>query len=168
MGDRRSFIAGMLAAGLIPKPTWADVGSPAFLSAGKKPDGSFVLCGLCAIGQITFEKRAATRTTEILKVATTMTKMPISADSHITEPPNLYRDYIDPRYRDVAPHVVDDPKRGEIYVIDGIDIAIPLSLVAAAGKAPSELSTKGAVFNELHRGGWDPKARAADQDRAGS
>ena len=96
-----------------------------------------------------------------------MAKRPISADSHITEPPNCYIDYIDAKYKDIAPHVVDDPKRGEIYVIDGIDIAIPLSLVAAAGKAPSELSTKGAVFDELHRGGWDPKARAADQDRDG-
>ena len=44
---------------------------------------------------------------------------------------------------------------------------IPLSLVAAAGKDPSELSTRGAKFNDLHRGGWDPAARAADQDRDG-
>jgi hypothetical protein len=96
-----------------------------------------------------------------------MPKRPISADSHITEPPNCYIDYIEPKYRDIAPHVVNDPKRGEVYVIDGIDLAIPLSLAAAAGKDPSELSTKGAVFAELHRGGWDPKARADDQDRDG-
>lgn len=96
-----------------------------------------------------------------------MAKRHISADSNITEPPNCYIDYIEAKYKDTAPHVVDDPKRGEIYVIDGIDIAIPMSLVAAAGKDPSELSTKGAVFSELHRGGWDPKARAADQDRDG-
>ena len=30
---------------------------------------------------------------------------PISADSHVTEPPNCYVDYIEPRYRDTAPHV---------------------------------------------------------------
>ena len=36
--------------------------------------------------------------------------------------------------------------------------------MAAAGKDPSTLSTRGAKFEELHRGGWDPKARAADQD----
>ena len=96
-----------------------------------------------------------------------MAKKAISADSHITEPPNCYIDYIDPKYRDVAPHIVDDAKRGEIYVIDGIDIAIPLSLVAAAGKEPSEIRVKGARFRDLHPGGWDPKARAADQDRDG-
>ena len=47
-----------------------------------------------------------------------MSKTPISADSHITEPPNCYIDYIESKYRDVAPHIVDDPKKGEIYVIE--------------------------------------------------
>ena len=55
MADRRSFLAGMLAAGLFPKPTWAEVGSPAFLSAGRKPDGTYVLCGLSDTGQIAFQ-----------------------------------------------------------------------------------------------------------------
>ena len=32
--------------------------------------------------------------------------LPISADSHITEPPNCYRDHIDPAFRERAPHVV--------------------------------------------------------------
>ena len=29
---------------------------------------------------------------------------PISADSHITEPPNCYIDHIDPAFRERAPH----------------------------------------------------------------
>lgn len=55
MADRRSFIAGLLATGLVPQTTWADVGAPAFLSAGQRPDGAYVLCGLTALGDITFE-----------------------------------------------------------------------------------------------------------------
>ena len=55
MATRRAFIAGLIATGLSPKPTWADAGSPAFLSAAKKPDGRYVLCGLRADGQIAFE-----------------------------------------------------------------------------------------------------------------
>lgn len=55
MTDRRAFLTGMLAAGLLPKPTWAEVGSPAFLTAGMKPSGDFVLCGLSDRGRITFE-----------------------------------------------------------------------------------------------------------------
>lgn len=48
-------MAGMLASGLAPMPTWADVGNPAYLSAGMKPDGSYVLCGLTGAGEISFE-----------------------------------------------------------------------------------------------------------------
>ena len=87
----------------------------------------------------------------------------ISADSHVTEPPNLYLDFIDPKFRDRAPHVVRDPNRGDIFVIEGMKSTIPISLVAAAGKDPSELKTTGGKFEDLHRGGWDPEARMADQ-----
>ena len=55
MATRRSFIAGMLSTGLVPKPTWADAGNPAFLSAAMKPDGRYVLCGFSKNGAITFE-----------------------------------------------------------------------------------------------------------------
>ena len=43
---RRQFLGGLLAAGVVPQVSWADAGSPAFLSAAAKPDGSFVLCGM--------------------------------------------------------------------------------------------------------------------------
>jgi len=53
--DRRTFIAGLLATGLVPTLTWADAGSPAFVSAARRADGSFGLCGLSTTGQIVFE-----------------------------------------------------------------------------------------------------------------
>lgn len=43
---RRSFLTGLLAAGFVPQPTWADAGSPAFLAAAVQPDGTFDLCGI--------------------------------------------------------------------------------------------------------------------------
>ena len=42
-----------------------------------------------------------------------------------------------------------------------------MGLVAAAGKRAEELTVFGTRFEELHRGGWDPNARLADQDRDG-
>ena len=45
-----------------------------------------------------------------------MAKQPISADSHITEPPNCYKDYIDPKYRDEAPGVVAHEKLSLIHI----------------------------------------------------
>lgn len=44
--DRRRFLTGLLAAGLLTKPSWADAGAPAYLSAAARRDGSFLLCGI--------------------------------------------------------------------------------------------------------------------------
>src|SRR5262245_66445629 len=96
-----------------------------------------------------------------------MAKPIISADSHITEPPRTYLDRIDLRFRDRAPHVVRDPTRGDLFVIDGLDKPIPMGLVAAAGKAAEELRMFGARMEDMHAGGWDPRARLADQDVEG-
>ncbi|PYG26730.1 DUF1513 domain-containing protein [Pelagimonas varians] len=52
---RRQFLGGLLAAGIVPQMTWADAGSPAFLSAAVKPDGNFVLCGIGEDLSIRFE-----------------------------------------------------------------------------------------------------------------
>jgi uncharacterized protein len=51
--QRRAFLAS-LAAACTPRLTWADVGQPAFLAAGKEGE-SFVLHGLAADGQSLFQ-----------------------------------------------------------------------------------------------------------------
>ncbi len=91
----------------------------------------------------------------------------ISADSHVTEPPETYVDRIDARFRDRAPRLVRDTPRGDVFVIDGLEKPIPMGLIAAAGKRAEDLAMFGARFEEMHRGGWDPDARLADQDRDG-
>ena len=96
-----------------------------------------------------------------------MAKPIISADSHITEPPGTYVDRIDPKYRDVAPRMEFSEALGDVFVIDGMKKPVPMGLVAAAGKEANELRVNGVRFEELHRGGWDPEARIADQDRDG-
>ena len=92
---------------------------------------------------------------------------PISADSHITEPPGTYVDRIDRRFKDRAPRMVRDATRGDLFVIEGLEKPIPMGLIAAAGKSAEELAMFNARFEEMHRGGWDPEARLADQDRDG-
>ena len=92
---------------------------------------------------------------------------PISADSHITEPPNCYLENIEPAWREKAPHIVHKDGLGDIYVVDGMKTPVPMGLVAAAGVAPQDIRMGGARFADLHRGGWDPVARLADQERDG-
>ncbi len=96
-----------------------------------------------------------------------MLKPVISADSHITEPPGTYVDRIDKAYKDRAPRMERHDKLGDVFIIDGMERPLAMGLIAAAGKDASELSMFGAKFEELHRGGWDPEARMADQKRDG-
>lgn len=55
MANRRQFIAGLLASGLAPLPTWADAGSPTYLSAAARDDGRYVLCGINDAHQVLFQ-----------------------------------------------------------------------------------------------------------------
>src|SRR5207247_10055085 len=97
-----------------------------------------------------------------------MTKQPISADSHITEHPDTYRKYIDPALRARAPHLVHDDAGGDLYVIpDLTQGALPMGLIAAAGKRPEAIRHTGR-FDEWHRGGWDPEARLPARERVGA
>ena len=91
----------------------------------------------------------------------------ISADSHITEAPQTYIDYIEPAFRDRAPRIVDaGEKMGDVFEVDGMR-PINLGLVAAAGKPASEIRVRGERFADLHKSGWDPAFRIADQQRDG-
>jgi uncharacterized protein len=96
-----------------------------------------------------------------------MLKRAISADSHITEPPNIYTDYVDPAFRSRAPRLVTGGPTGDFYVIDGMPHRIPMGLIAAAGKNAIQLSVEGRWERDEYRGGWDPEVRMADQDRDG-
>ncbi|MFD1159313.1 DUF1513 domain-containing protein [Roseovarius aestuarii] len=55
MPSRRMFLAGLLASGVAPRASWADAGSPAYLSAARLPSGAYALFGLNAGGQVVFE-----------------------------------------------------------------------------------------------------------------
>ena len=91
---------------------------------------------------------------------------PISADSHVVEPPDIFASRIDPKYRNIAPHGVDDEKRGALYIVEGIS-PVALGGAASAGIPADQLKLEGRVFSALHRGGWDAKSRIADMDRDG-
>lgn len=96
---------------------------------------------------------------------------PISADSHITEPPNVFSDYIDPKFRDRAPYVATNQHGGDIFVIEGIYEDKPFNVtyggISAAGIDPEKMQIANVKFESIHPGGYDGKVRIADQDRDG-
>ena len=92
----------------------------------------------------------------------------VSADSHVTEPPDCYSRFIDPAYRDRAPFIRHDEKRGDLYIIPGQDnMTVPMGLVAAAGEESSQMTFNGRDFEDWHRSGWDASHRLKDQARDG-
>ncbi len=92
----------------------------------------------------------------------------ISADSHIVEPPNCYIDFIDPKFRDIAPRIEHHEGRDR-YVIEGMKRSVPLAFIDGAGMTPSERQStvRSKTFADVRPGAYDPKARAADMDRDG-
>lgn len=54
MSTRRGVLLGLLAAGMAPAVSWADVGAPAFLTAGQAEDGRNFAYGLSKAGRPLF------------------------------------------------------------------------------------------------------------------
>ena len=83
----------------------------------------------------------------------------ISSDSHVSEPPDLWVERIDTKYRDRAPRVVLNPEgqEGAYLVYEGYpphNLAIGLG----AGRTPEELAAflKTGTYADARPGGWDP------------
>jgi predicted TIM-barrel fold metal-dependent hydrolase len=89
----------------------------------------------------------------------------ISADSHFVEPPNMWAERVDKKFRDRAPHTVRglNGREGEFFVCENIS-PVPVAGFFGAG-VPSE-----ALAEHIKKGMdaapasvWDPAARIKDQ-----
>src|ERR1051325_11537884 len=90
----------------------------------------------------------------------------ISADSHVSEPPNLWAEGVDKKYRDCAPRLaVDLPgKEGAYFLYEGY-APHPIGIGLGAGKSPEELKeflTK-ATYADARPGGLGPGRAAKGQ-----
>ena len=94
----------------------------------------------------------------------------ISADSHMTEPANLWVDRLDEKFRDRAPRVIKkEGKAGYVFVAPGVP-EFPVAGGFAAGRSGKELKEFLARANQddgydgARPSGWDPVERIKDQD----
>ena len=90
----------------------------------------------------------------------------ISADGHVTEPPDMFKSRIDPKYRDIAPYGVNHETRGALYIVDGIS-PVATGGACSAGIPADKLKLEGRTFEAMYPGGYDAKARIPDMDRDG-
>ncbi len=93
----------------------------------------------------------------------------ISADSHFVEPPTMWAERLEPKFRDRAPRTVKglNGRAGEWFVCENIT---PMAVAGffGAGVPSQDLpahNKKG--FEQAPQSVWDPAARLADQDRDG-
>src|SRR5256886_15732066 len=91
----------------------------------------------------------------------------IAADSHVSEPPDLWVERVDRKYRDRAPRLVVHPPglEGAYFLYEGYE-PHPIGVGLAAGKSPEELAaflTQG-TYGDARPGGWDPAGRLKAKD----
>lgn len=94
----------------------------------------------------------------------------ISADSHVSEPLDLWVERVDKRYRDRAPRLAINPPghEGAYFLYEGY-APHPIGVGIGAGRTSHEMAeflTKG-TYADARPGGWDPAARIKDNELDG-
>ncbi len=89
----------------------------------------------------------------------------ISADSHVNEPPDLWRERVPARFRDRAPRI-ERFEDGDAWVLEGVSDPINFGMNACAGLEPGTAKSW-ARYEDLRAGGHDPAVRLEEMDRDG-
>jgi len=94
----------------------------------------------------------------------------ISADSHVVEPPDLWTQRIDLKFRDRAPRIETLDDGSDYIVIDGLKPR-PLAFEGAMADLKAQgmeiPAPRGYRFADNRPGSWDPVERLKDQDLDG-
>ncbi len=92
----------------------------------------------------------------------------ISADSHTVEPPDLWEKWLERKYLDTAPKLVEDRDGGHAWLYMGSSTPEPLGLVTCVGTRPEELKWTGKRYGvDIHPSCHDGAARLAVLDADG-
>src|SRR6058998_4157411 len=91
----------------------------------------------------------------------------ISADSHILEPPHLWKQYMPRKFHDKAPRVVPDGAGGEAWQFNPEAPPAPIGIYASAGRKHADVRWTGVTFAEANQGNFRAEPRLAEQDLDG-
>ena len=92
----------------------------------------------------------------------------VDADGHILEPPTLWEEYIEPKYRDTCPKLIVKDDGTEVFRIEDheLDIGQTFGLLGSIGSREGENSIT-IPYLDGRPGGFDPHPRIKDMDREG-
>ena len=97
--------------------------------------------------------------------------MLLDADSHVSEPLNLWQERLPAKYRDITPRMMTEyeGKPGAWWHIEQDRPPHNVILGFGANKSVEELQAllKSFSYAGAHRGGWDPAQRVKDMDQDG-
>jgi hypothetical protein len=87
----------------------------------------------------------------------------IDADTHILEPPHIWKEYVPKKYQEYAPKLVKDSAGGDAWD-HGTGSPDPIGLVSTPGKQFEEFSWFGVTYDSIRPGCYDGKERVKDLD----
>ena len=89
----------------------------------------------------------------------------ISADSHLTEPGDLWTSRVPKRMRERVPRI-ERLEHGDAWIMEGVPEPVAFGFTVCAGNKPEDLRDWMFV-EEMRAGGWDPAVRIKEQDADG-
>ena len=101
----------------------------------------------------------------------------IDSDAHVLEPGDLWKNFLEPRFRDRAPGIVTRPDGSEVFALDK-DTVLDMNKGSEAGHQTGLASIggfgmrygikpKSSSYSAGRAGGFDPKLRLPDMDAEG-
>jgi predicted TIM-barrel fold metal-dependent hydrolase len=94
-----------------------------------------------------------------------MTQLIIDADTHLTEPPDVWTARVASKWLDQVPHVERNDEGRDVWVLDGTPFSSP-GLTAVAGW-PEPFPSGPKTYEECHPAAYDADARLAYMDEVG-
>lgn len=91
----------------------------------------------------------------------------VDADTHILEPPDIWKNWLPKRYQERAPQLVKDADGGDAWLFAGSSDPDPIGLVATPGKPFDEFRWTGVTYDDARPGCYEGSARLADMDLDG-
>ncbi|HEX3947209.1 MAG TPA: amidohydrolase family protein, partial [Acidimicrobiales bacterium] len=89
----------------------------------------------------------------------------ISADSHVVEPHDLWRDRVSAKFRDRAPLLIHEQDTDRL-VCEGRDLA-PVGLLAGCYRSDEETRIEGRWDEDVPAAGYDPRIRLGEIQKDG-
>jgi len=90
----------------------------------------------------------------------------VSVDDHVVEPPDMFKNHLPDKWKDLAPKSVKRADGTDVWVYEGSEIP-NIGLNAVAGRPPEDYNVDPTRYEEIRAGCYDIGERVKDMNRNG-